>query len=225
MHRTGDRVMWLSGQVGLILASQPRPDLGVMGQPRSLSVQRMEQLVEAGIPLAFDNGAFKKFNERVWLSWIEKVPPAVRDAVLFAVCPDVVNWDTGQPVGDPVATMKRFWAYAPMLKAMGYRVAYATQDGCTSELVPWDEIGCLFIGGSDAWKFCHQSVSLIREAQRRGLWVHCGRVQPTGQKMRTAHALGVNSSDGTVLAFDPARLPRVQSRLAGLNAQLAMEGT
>lgn len=217
-----DAVIWLSGAVGNVLKAPRRPDLGVMGAPRSLALPQMLRVIEAGCPLGFDNGAFKRFDEAVWLEWIEQVPPEARGAALFAVAPDVVRWDTGSPVGDPWATLERFGAYGPSLRAMGFPVAFATQDGATVSMVPWSGIDCLFIGGSSAWKFSDQSLALVKKARRLGLWVHCGRVQAS-RRLVIAQASGVDSCDGTSLAFDPARIGRVQRRLDQMRDQVCME--
>lgn len=40
---------------------------------------------------------------------------------------------------------------------------------------------------------------------------------------QAAHALGMDSGDGTVLARDPSRLARVVRGLAALNAQMSLE--
>jgi hypothetical protein len=215
-------VIWLSGAVGNVLRAPRRPDLGVMGAPRSLHAPQLLEVIEAGVPFALDNGAFREFDEAGWLAWLERAPSATPGLCMFAVVPDVVTWDTGAPVGDPQGTYERFWTYAPGLRALGYRIAFASQDGATADLVPWSQIDCLFIGGSTRWKFSDPSLRLVQAARRRGLWVHCGRIQAS-RRLLIAQASGVDSCDGTSLAFDPARIGRVQRRLDQMSAQMCME--
>lgn len=90
--------------------------------------------------------------------------------------------------------------------------------------MPWGEIDCLFVGGSDEWKLSPQSVSLIRLAQYRGLRTHMGRAQARlrGGRIAAAHYLGMDSADGTVLARDPSRIGRVLYGLERLNEQRSL---
>lgn len=225
-------MIWLSGQLGVILEADKRWDLGVMCQPGSTAVDgQLRQVRQAGIHWAVDNAVFGgKFDAVKWEAWLRSVPRATRLTCLFAVAPDVLHHErdaAGKIVrvwGDPEATYARSPQYFPMLRSLAYRVAFVSQDGATSELVPWDDIDCLFIGGSDDWKFSDGSLALVAEAQDRGLWVHAGRVQAS-QRMRTAHAVGIDSADGTSLAFDPSRITRYIRNLDAVNAQMPLEMT
>lgn len=229
-------MIWLSGQIGLIVRMDDRRyDLGVMCQPSTTAIGgHFQRIRQAGIWWAADCEVYAdKFNPERWERWLRAVPRAARLTCLFAVCPDVLHYSRdgdGKVVavyGDPEATYARFWQYAPILRQLAYRVAFVSQDGATRELVPWDEIDCLFVGGSDAWKLSDASVALIREAQVRGLWTHMGRCQAratVGGRIAAAHALGMDSGDGTVLARDPSRIGRVTRGLNALNAQLPLIG-
>lgn len=214
--RGGRQMIWLSGQIEIVLTAPRRPDLGVMLR----ASRRSDPMPPPGMPWAIDNECFTRgdqFDERVWLEGLEWFSSRSRWC-LFAVAPDVV--------GDAVGTLVRSKPYLDEIAAFGYVPAFVTQDGCRSDLIPWNDIGALFVGGSNAWKLCDQSLTLIREARDRGLWTHMGRCQARGRiggRIAAAHALGMNSGDGTVLARDPSRLGRVQRGLEALNAQLAME--
>lgn len=114
-----------------------------------------------------DNGAFsERWDETTWRARLEQLAP-YHARCIAAVVPDVIL--------DAQATPARWAQYAPVVKALGYRAAFATQNGCTPALVPWDEIDVLFIGGNDEHRR-REIWTLIREAKRRGLWVHVGRV-------------------------------------------------
>lgn len=224
-------MIWLSGHLGAVIAMpEQRFDLGLMCQPGSTAIGgQLVKIRQSGAWWAVDNAIFGgQFDPARWERWLRAVPVATRLTCLFAVTPDVLHRDAeGRVYGDPVATRVRFDEYEPLLRSLRYRVAFVSQDGATPELVPWDDIDCLFVGGSDAWKLCDQSVGLIREAQERGLWTHMGRCQAretVGGRIAAAHALGMDSGDGTVLAHDPSRLGRVTRGLDALNAQLALEG-
>ena len=60
----------------------------------------------------------------------------------------------------------------------------------------WPRIDALFIGGSTDWKLGAATRALVREAKRRGLWVHMGRVNSLKRIAYTAE-IGCDSIDGT----------------------------
>jgi hypothetical protein len=219
-------LIWLSGQLGVVLDADKRNDLGVMCQPGSTSVDgQLRRVRQSGIWWAVDNAVFGgKFDPLRWEAWLRAGPRAARLTCLFAVAPDVLHHERGpdgkivRVWGDPEATYALSPQYFPLLRSLAYRVAFVSQDGATAELVPWDDIDCLFIGGSNAWKFSDASLALVREAQERGLWVHAGRVQAS-RRLKTAHAVGIDSADGTSLAFEPGRIHRAIRNIEATNAQ------
>lgn len=226
-------MIWLSGALGRILDADRRWDIGVMCQPTSTAINgQLVQIRRTGVYWAVDNEEFSgKFEPSRWEAWLRAVPRAARLTCLFAVAPDFLYREK-QPDGswrvwgDPEKTHARFWQYAPILRSLAYRVAFVSQDGATRELVPWDDIDCLFVGGSNEWKLSDASVALIREAQERGLWTHMGRCQARGSvggRIGAAHALGMDSGDGTTLARDPSRITRVVRGMDALNAQMSLE--
>jgi hypothetical protein len=155
-----------------------------------------------GARLCLDNGVFGKGypGDGQWWAWVQKhTEHAAR--VLFVVAPDVV--------GDAQATLERSAPWLPRIRALGMPAAYVAQDGQQHFEPPWDDFDCLFIGGSTDWKMGPHVPPLIREAKRRGKWVHAGRVNSL---RRFAHfeLLGCDSADGTYIAFGPdVNLPNV----------------
>ncbi len=110
------------------------------------------------------------------------------DRVLWVTAPDVV----GQ-----AAVTRAHWAlWYPALRYLGLRTAYVAQDGSEDLSPPWDELDCLFIGGSTRWKEGPHAVRLILEAKDREKWVHVGRVN-TLRRWRLFSALDIDSFDGT----------------------------
>lgn len=203
--------MYLSGQIGVVLAN-PTPNLGVMANPRSLHGGQVAEIVRQGIPWAADNDAFTRFNEPRWLRWLEEMPQASRALCLFATAPDVV--------GDAAATLARSTPYLPLIRAMGYPVAYVAQDGFDASVVPWGQFEWLFIGGTTDWKRSEAGgYAAIAEGRARGKRVHVGRVNG-GAFLANCAVAGAESADGTKLCFGPdANLPLVRSWIDRLNAQ------
>ena len=135
---------------------------------------------------------------------------------LFAVAPDVL--------GDAAATLHRSRYMLGWIRYFGLRVALVAQDGLENLAVPWDDIDVLFLGGSTGWKLGPHARNLTAEAHRLGKWVHMGRVNSL-RRLRYAHAIGCDSSDGTYLAFGPnTNLPRLLGWLTQVNDQLSLFG-
>jgi hypothetical protein len=94
------------------------------------------------------------------------------------------------------------------IREIGYRAALVGQDGMEHLDVPWDEFDCLFVGGSTEWKLGAGAEILIREAKRRGKWVHIGRVNSRKRYLKFADL--ADSCDGTYLTFGPdVNLPKL----------------
>lgn len=154
-----------------------------------------------GITFAADNGCFADtWVASKWIASLEK-RTKIQDACLFAVVPDVV--------ADFDGTLARWHVWAPVVRQMGYRVAFAAQDGMDLARVPWDDLDVWFTGGSDDWKLSQESWEAMHEAKRRGKWCHLGRVNGA-KKLRAAKAGGYDSADGTYLRFGPdVNLPKL----------------
>lgn len=180
--------------------------------------------------VCLDNGVYGKGwpGENKWLAWVEKHRP-IADRVLFVVAPDVV--------GNARATYDRSRPFLPVVRQMGFRVAYVAQNGQEDFTPPWSKFDCLFLGGSlecrscghvppepprgrnprcplcsaalHEWKLGPEAAQLIREAKRRGKWVHAGRVN-SARRFAHFELMGCDSADGTYIAFGPdVNLPTV----------------
>lgn len=123
-----------------------------------------------------------------WQPWLDALPRTA----LFAVAPDVPF--------DAAGTLALSERWLPEVRAMGYRVAFAGQDGMSPDDPPWGGFDVLFVGGSTAWKEGHDAQRLVQAAQERGVATHMGRVN-TWRRMRIAASWGIDSVDGTKLAF------------------------
>lgn len=150
--------------------------------------------LEVGCKWAFDNGAFSdKFDFNQWIiKLVNRLP--YRENCICVVIPDVPY--------NHEATRKKFYRYADFARALGYPVAFASQNGATPNNVPWDDFDVLFIGGDDNHKRGHEARELINEAKRRGMWVHVGRAS-------TGDAIGqywpdCDSWDGTTFTREKA---------------------
>jgi hypothetical protein len=151
--------------------------------------------VRLGAPWGMDNFAFTGFD-----------PVAFRRALVsysgvpgckFTVAPDVV--------ADAQATARRFGEWHDEIKAHGYPIALAAQDGLETLEVPWRDLDAIFIGGSTEFHFSDFARELTHEAQRRGKWVHMGRVN-SARRWNYAHAIGCDSVDGTGVVIERRRI-------------------
>lgn len=142
-----------------------------------------------------DSGVFTgMFDWQIYREWLTHMAQW-RESCAFVTVPDVV--------GDAVATLDRFRFYAWRVKALGLPVALVAQDGLESLRWP-PEYDALFIGGSTAWKLSDTAGWCIRKAKATGKWTHIGRVNSI-KRIQHCQLLGVDSADGTSLAFSPDR--------------------
>lgn len=179
-----------------------------------LDTPRQNQL-PAGVRWAADNGCFTaaSFDENQWFKWLRRRADRVEESV-FATAPDVV--------GDASATLARSLPWLARIRELGYLAALVAQDGLEDLDIPWPEFDVLFIGGTTAWKLGPHATTLIAEAKHRDRWVHMGRVN-SRRRLRYAHALGVDSVDGTCLVFAPdANLHRLLGWLDEIDQQPAL---
>lgn len=161
---------------------------------------------------AADNGCFTNPNLNVedFMKWLEQMKK-FQETCLFAVAPDVV--------GDAEATRERALPVLPLIRQLGYEAAFVAQDGMENLSMPWHEFDCLFIGGSTEWKCSDESFYLIREAVKRGKWVHVGRVNSM-RRILWARFAGAHSCDGTTIAFAPdKRMKDVEKWLDVIKSQ------
>lgn len=136
-----------------------------------------------------DNGCFT--NPNITTAELIKWALTLPKGGLFLPAPDVV--------GNAKATLARAGALRE-IKAAGFHPAYVAQDGSERIPPPWDDLDCLFIGGSTAWKLSEMARLLVAEAKRRGKWVHMGRVN-SFRRLALAARWGCDSADGTYLRF------------------------
>lgn len=181
------------------------PNLGVLCSPRCIYGDDI-----TGWPWAADNDAFSAWDEGRYRKMLANITG--RPGCLFVTAPDVVC--------DATETIRRFWLWLDELRAVGQPVALVGQDGL--EAPPWDEFDAFFVGGSTEWKMGPDAARLVREAKRRGKWVHMGRVN-SHRRMMYAKALGCDSLDGTSFSwFRDTYLPGALAH-ARLEPQLLME--
>lgn len=169
-----------------------RDDIGYMLNPwasRSISL--------SWVPFAIDNGCYSKtfvFNLSGWVTDLIRIAKHYASTCLFVVAPDVV--------GNALATLGRSLVVLPLIRRIGLRAAYVTQDGQQSVAVPWDSFDVLFVGGTNAWKDSDASWALCAEAKRLGKSVHVGRVNGL-RRLHECKRRDVDSVDGTMVRYAP----------------------
>ncbi len=182
-------------------------DIGLMLQPGNGYARQIPQWPY----WAADNGCFsqgERFDLGRYLRWLDSLP---RDGCLFAVAPDVVR--------DHAATLARSLPVLPQLRALGFPAAFVAQNGITIESCPWGAFDALFLGGDDPFKAAASTWALVREAKRRGIHVHQGRVNSM-RRFTASRVMGCDSADGTYLGFGPdTNLPKLLRWLDGAQGQ------
>lgn len=191
--------------------------------------------LRVGVDAVADNGLFGKGfpGNRGYLKWLSK-----RTAVRWAVAPDVV--------ADHHATLERSWPMLRPIRDLVGGVALCAQNGAQVDDLPWGYFDCVFLAGIpecvecgwipalDAlgpdlvachaclgpmreWKEGPVAAAITAEANRRGVWVHMGRVN-TLRRLTHAHSIGCDSADGTTMKYGADRnLPQMLRWLDDLN--------
>lgn len=137
---------------------------------------------------AIDNGAFSGFQEKAFLSLLER-DEQHRATCLFVTAPDVV--------GSARRTLEVFAHWKGRLA--GWPIALACQDGQEHLPLPWDDIKAVFVGGSTNWKLSDHAAHCIQAAKALGKWAHVGRVNDPA-RFEHFEKLGADSIDGSGIA-------------------------
>ncbi len=153
---------------------------------------------------AMDNGAFsagdtERFDRGSYVWMLEEFSgvPGCR----FVTAPDVV--------GNAAATRKLWPFWCRLIRGLGLPPAFVAQDGLSTEQVPWDDLGALFIGGTTSYKESGDVRTLMAYAKARGTWTHWGRVNGK-RRYELALKSGCDSIDGTGFSWYPdTRIPMV----------------
>tara|TARA_R110000868_G_scaffold72223_4_gene210791 strand:- start:1930 stop:11712 length:9783 start_codon:yes stop_codon:yes gene_type:complete len=193
-------------------------DLGLLVTPLLPSYQGK---IDKYPVIAIDNGVFSKsqpFDAGKFRDLIESVASKPEQAakVRFVVAPDVV--------GDAKATLAKFKPWADEIHKLGLPVAFAAQDGIEhmADKIPWDDMDVLFIGGSTDWKIGEGTGAewsrMLREAKKRGVEVHVGRVNSMRRMEISDYGMGASSADGTGAAFHPDRTVDLHHSLDRINS-------
>ena len=219
-------IRYLSGCTNPLTAAaaHDQPRLGLLAQPgNSVHLQAAHYQ-----RWAIDNGVFGKARRgHTWgeadtdhyLRYLTRVTNRVDcSGVLFATAPDVLTFRDGEPFGDAWLTWFQSAPVFSRIRDLGLPAALVAQDGIadadpTSD-AHWDMFDAVFLGGSDAFKTGEEAAAFVREAKRRGKWVHMGRVNGIGRLQR-AQQMGCDSADGTFIGFGPdVNLPKLLDWLA-----------
>ena len=152
--------------------------------------------IPEGMQLAADNGCFNGLDAVKFIKMLERLK---KSNVLWVTCPDAV--------ADADVTRERFKIWSPLVKSYELPLAYVIQDGELIHKIPWDDISCIFIGGSTEWKLRGEVREMVQYAKRLGKWVHMGRVNGK-RRMQYALEVGCDSVDGSSFSkFPDAHIP------------------
>lgn len=158
-------------------------------------------LRDAAMPWAIDNGAYSEFDGASFLSLLKR-EEYHKDDCLFVAVPDVV--------GSARRTAEMFVRWKECLA--GWRLALVVQDGQEGVEIPWDDIDCIFIGGTTEFKY--QAKPIIQAAKMLGKRIHAGRVN-TPDRFLYFESLGIDSIDGSGIS----QYSHMRYAIANRNAQ------
>src|SRR6266403_3762057 len=140
------------------------------------------------MPWAIDNGAFAGFEEKSFLSLLQREEHH-KVRCLFVAAPDVV--------GSARRTLECFEGWRGRLAT--WPTALVIQDGQQDLPIPWNDIAAVFIGGTTQFKISDHASHCIKAAKILGQWAHVGRVNDPA-RFEHFEELGADSIDGTGLS-------------------------
>lgn len=182
-------MLLLATQAEPQMIEHAHPNLGRLIQPRHHNA--LAATIERGIPWAADNDCYQGLDPRAYYAMLDRLHH-VGGRCLFVAVPDVV--------GDAHQTARQFERWWTGIARRGLPLALVAQDGLERMerwlSMAWPRIDALFIGGSTTWKLGPAARALVREAKRRDLWVHMGRVNSV-KRIAYATEIGCDSIDGT----------------------------
>ncbi len=178
------------------ILKQGDPHIGRMVGPKHF--ERLDE-TDLVMPWAADNDAFTNFNQERYMDMLVAIASKPRQNLLWITVPDVV--------GDAEKTLELYLDWAPDVRLMG-PLAFVAQDGLKPEWVPWNNMDCLFIGGTTEYKLSPEAAELARMARAKGKLVHMGRVNSI-RRLLYAKYVGCHTVDGTGWgAFPDHKMPR-----------------
>lgn len=184
------------------------------GQSPTSSIYR--DRFSRGVPWCLDNGVFtNKFEFNQWIARIEALMEH-KDTCQFVSIPDVV--------GNALSTLMEFRAYRDIVKKkFGLPVALVSQDNISNyaDMIPWKELDCIFIGGSDNHKLGKEGGWILNAARKRNKWVHVGRVN---SPKRIRDFWQADSWDGTHLGFMPSDVTKFHAAVLQVRAMKQSKG-
>ncbi len=210
-------IIFVNGATKTMRRHWGHPNLGCLFQPGNWG--QPTDAERSGVPWAADNGAYGGWShekEMAYIRMISRFAVAPHENMRFVTAPDVV--------GDRLATWKLWREWLPKLTQCGLPTAYVLQDGERGNLIPYDSMDALFVGGTTEFKLSEQCEEEIRQALSCGKWVHIGRVN---SKCRLRHfwEIGAHSIDGTNTSKWPdTHIPNMLRWLRGLDEQPICEG-
>jgi hypothetical protein len=157
-----------------------------------------QHAIERGLPWACDNDCFLTYNPMSIYNMLKKYQGL--KGCVFMNAPDVVM--------NHKATLKRFVIWERLIHGLGFPVAFTLQNGCTVRDVPWNKCEALFIGGDTQFKYTKEVREIVKEANRRKMWIHNGRVN-TPERVIYSRNIGCSSFDGTGYSIYPPKIKQI----------------
>lgn len=164
----------------LRLATEMPEKVGMLVGPSTWRVPQCRYALDNDAYIAWNKQ--KAWSEAAWLGMLEKAKN-VAVGPLWALVPDVV--------ADPEKTLAKWHQYKDRVRAFGWLLAFAVQDGMGISDVPVDA-SVVFIGGTTQWKW--RTLPMWAGSFPR---VHLGRCGTSRGKLERLEALGIESCDGS----------------------------
>jgi hypothetical protein len=171
------------------------PTTGIMDSPAQSAH------IPPATPWAIDSGCYSTGypGDIPYLRYLATRPHPIRKNVMFATAPD-------HPT-DHVPALQRSTPFFPIIRNLGYPVAFVIQNGATPQNIPWPDFDVVFIGGTTDWKLGPEAQLIAHVAIHEYHYpVHMGRVN-SQTRYRYATQIGCTSADGTTAVYSQSPPP------------------
>ena len=149
---------------------------------------------------------YGKWSMGKWVKMLMQFVPYQKNCICALVPDEPFNrW----------GTMENWHKFKYFPRALGYKLGFVTQTEMEVSDVPWQDIGCLFIGGNDNHKRGYDGWKLASVAAELGIWVHIGRGN-TGRAIEQFWPYA-NSVDGTSVLFNSERANEIAATVTKIN--------
>lgn len=158
---------------------------GWLCRPKKNPLSNYQEKAYTHLPFYADNDAFNNFSAEKYCIMLDRLKQI---QICWVTAPD--------KVANAQETTKMFHYWIDKIHPLP--VAYVLQDGVTQDMIPFDTISAVFLGGSTEFKLSPYAMNLLHYARSMNKLVHVGRVNSV-KRIKLFHEV-MHTFDGSGFA-------------------------